>query len=98
PGSTTTLEALSNGVPVLALDGPEPTLTGAYRRAMLEASGLPELVAASPEDYVARALDLTADVAKLNDLRGRVRPGFEGGPNCDGAGFTRRVEAAFGEM
>lgn len=98
PGSTTTLEALSNGAPVLALDGPEPTLTGAYRRAMLEAAGLPDLVATSPEDYVARALALAADVPALDALRTRVRPGFEAGGNCDGAAFTRRVEAAFAEM
>ncbi len=93
PGSTTTLEALSNGVPVLSLDGPEPSLTGAYARAMLEASGLHELVASSPQDFVARALDLTADPARLDALRARVRPGFEGGGCCDAAGLARRLEA-----
>ena len=98
PGSTTTLEALSNGVPVLALDGEPPTLTGGYRRAMLEASGLPELIACSPDDFVARALDLAEDPARLDTLRARVRPGFEGGPICDGAAFTRRLESAFAAM
>ena len=98
PGSTTTLEALSNGVPVLALDGEPPTLTGGYRRAMLEASGLPELIACSPDDFVARALDLAEDPARLDTLRARVRPGFEAGPICDGAAFTRRLESAFAAM
>jgi predicted O-linked N-acetylglucosamine transferase (SPINDLY family) len=98
PGSTTTLEALSNGVPVLALDGPEPTLGGAYSRSMIEASGLTELVATSREDFLRRAVELTADLDALNALRARVRPGFESGGCCDGIGFTRRVEVAFGEM
>lgn len=98
PGSTTTLEALSNGVPVLALDGPAPTLAGAYARAILEASGLPELVADSPDDFVERALALTADAQRLDALRARVRPGFEAGGCCDEQAFTGRLEAAFGEM
>lgn len=98
PGSTTTLEALSNGVPVLSLDGPAPTLGGVYARSILEASGLSELIAQSPQDYVARAVELACDPAGLDALRARVRPGFEGGACCDGEGFTRRLEAAFGEM
>jgi protein O-GlcNAc transferase len=96
PGSTTTLDALSNGVPVLAK--PTPTSGGHCVRTILEAAGLPELIAESPEDFVARALDLTADFARLDALRARVGPGFEGGAIGDEVGFTRRVEAAFGAM
>ena len=96
PGSTTTLDALSNGVPVLAK--PTPTVGGDCVRAILQASSLPELIAESPEDFVARALDLTSDLKRLDALRARVRPGFDNGPCCDEAGFTHRVEAAFSEM
>jgi protein O-GlcNAc transferase len=96
PGSTTTLDALSNGVPVLSLATPGGC--GRYVRAILEACGVPELVAASPEDFVARATELAADPRRLDALRARVRPGFDAGPMSDEAGFTRRVEAAFGEM
>jgi predicted O-linked N-acetylglucosamine transferase (SPINDLY family) len=95
-GSTTTLEALSNGVPVLMMA--EPTFAGLYTRNILEASGLSELVTTSPEQFVAAALALAGDLARLDALRQRVRPGFEQGPVCDEVGFTRRVEAAFGEM
>ncbi len=96
PGSTTTLDALSNGVPVLAK--PTPNVGGACVRRILEASGLPELIAESSDDFVARALELTGDLARLDALRARVRPGFDNGPCCDEIGFTRGVEAAFGEM
>ena len=50
-GSTTTLEALSNGVPVLMMA--EPSFAGLYTRNILEVSGLGELVTASPEAFVA---------------------------------------------
>jgi predicted O-linked N-acetylglucosamine transferase (SPINDLY family) len=96
PGSTTTLDALSNGVPVLAK--PTPTSGGRCVRAILQASGLGDLVAASPEDYVALALALAGDVQRLDALRARVRSGFESGACCDETGFTRRVESAFCAM
>jgi protein O-GlcNAc transferase len=95
-GSTTTLEALSNGVPVLMMA--EPTFAGLYTRNILEASGLAELVTTSPEAFVETALALIGDLPRLDQLRLRVRPAFESGPICDEAGFTRRVEAAFCEM
>jgi predicted O-linked N-acetylglucosamine transferase (SPINDLY family) len=96
PGSTTTLDALSNGVPVLAK--PTPTSGGLCVRAILEACGLPELIASSAEDFVAQAIDLVLDTERLDALRARVRSGFDNGACADEAGFTRRVETAFGGM
>ena len=98
PGSTTTLDALANGVPVLTLAGAPLTVPGVYARSMVEAVGLPELATAGWDDYVQSAVDLTADLEALNRLRARVRPGFDDGPLRDEVGFTRRVEAAFREM
>jgi protein O-GlcNAc transferase len=96
PGSTTTLDALSNGVPVLGLD--RPTIAGHYTRSILSAAGLPELIASDADDFVARAIDLTKDAERLDALRARVRPGFEQGPLCDGLAYARRIEAAFAAM
>jgi protein O-GlcNAc transferase len=96
PGSTTTLDALSNGVPVLTKLTPGGC--GHYVRTIVEACGLPELIAASAEDFVARATDLASDYRRLDALRSRVRPGFDCGACSDEAGFTRRAETAFGEM
>jgi predicted O-linked N-acetylglucosamine transferase (SPINDLY family) len=98
PGSTTTLDALSNGVPVLVMAESAPSIGGFYARTILQAAGLPELVATGAKDFVARALDITADLGRLDALRARVRPGFDNGPCCDEAGFTRRVERIFGDM
>ena len=98
PGSTTSLEALSNGVPVLAMVGPEPNVGGFYARTLLKAVGLADLVATSPEDFVARGLALTEDIERLDRLRARVRPGFDNSAICDEAGFTRGLEQAFREM
>lgn len=98
PGSTTTLEALSNGVPVLAMTGQPMNLGGFYARTILRGAGLPELAVATPEDFVETALALAEDPAALDTLRARVRPGFDNGPIRDEAGFTRALEAAYVQM
>ncbi len=97
PGSTTTLDALSNGVPVLSMVG-DGNVGALYARSILQAVGLPELVTYTPDAFVDRALELASDAAALNALRLRVRAGFDASPICDEAGFTRTLEAAFGEM
>jgi predicted O-linked N-acetylglucosamine transferase (SPINDLY family) len=96
PGGTTTCDALAMGVPVLTLAGPD-----FYARigvVGLEAAGLPELVAADWDDYVARAIALTADAKALDALRARVRPGLEGGPLCDEAAFIGRLESTLRQL
>jgi predicted O-linked N-acetylglucosamine transferase (SPINDLY family) len=91
PGGTTTCDALANGVPVLTLEGPD-----FYARIGVQAVvavGARELVATSWDDYVAKAIALTADVDALAALRARIRPGFDASAYRDEAGFTRRLEA-----
>jgi len=60
--------------------------------------GLPELVAEGWDDYVQRALALTSDLAALDALRARVRPGFDASPYRDEVGFTRNLEGNFRQM
>ncbi len=98
PGSTTTLEALSNGVPVLAMVGDPPNVGGLYAQTILRAVGLDDLATTSPEAFVERALALAGDIDVLDQLRARVRPAFDASAFCDEAGFTRKLEAAYGEM
>ena len=96
PGGTTTSDAIAAGVPVLTLRGGD-----FYARiglACLEPLGLPELVAESWDDYVAKATRLTEDLVALNALRARVRVAFDASPARDEAGFTRTLENAFREM
>src|SRR5579875_1237894 len=75
PGGTTSLDALANGVPVLTQWGADY-----YARIgplMVLPCGLPELVARDWDDYIARALALTADFEALDALRVKTRAGFE---------------------
>lgn len=96
PGGTTSSEAVSNGVPLLTLRGPDfYSRIGTLR---LEPLGLHQLVAESWDDYVAKALALTADIPALDALRAEVRPRFEASPLRDEAGFTAILEDAFRQM
>ena len=96
PGGTTSSDAIANGVPVLTLRGRD--FYSCIGIVCVEPLGLHELVADSWDEYVARALDLTADVEALDQLRRRTRESFEGSLARDEAGFTRLLEAAFTEM
>jgi predicted O-linked N-acetylglucosamine transferase (SPINDLY family) len=96
PGGTTTVDAIANGTPVLVLKGED-----FYARTplpLLLPCGLGELVAESWDDYVQKALWITADVKALDALRARIRPAFDNSPYRDEAGFTRRLEADYRRM
>lgn len=96
PGGTTTVDAIANGTPVLVLKGDD-----FYARTplpLLLPCGLGELVADSWEDYVRRAVAMTADHRALDALRSRIRPAFDASPYRDEVGFTRRLEGFYRQM
>ena len=68
---TTASDALWAGLPVLTCDG--NTFAGRVAGSLLAAVGLPELVAASPEDYERKALALAGDPQRLTELRATLR-------------------------
>lgn len=70
-GGTTTMYALLMGVPLVTLVG--RTMPSRQTAAMLEWLGLGELVATTPEDYVARVVALAQDTSRLETLRGELR-------------------------
>ena len=92
-GSTTTLETLWMGVPVVTLAG--RLYFERHALATLEAVGLGDLVAASPEQYLDRAVALARDRDRLTELRSGLRQRMAAAPVCDGPGFTRALEAAY---
>jgi predicted O-linked N-acetylglucosamine transferase (SPINDLY family) len=96
PGGTTSCDALANGVPVLTQVGDD--FYGRIGVPAILPCGLPELVAEDWDDYVARALALTANVEALNALRTKTRAGFDASPYRDEAGFTRNLEGVFRQM
>ena len=89
-GRTTTLDALSAGVPVLALEGLR--MNDRVAPTTLRACGLETLIAKDRDDYIARAVGLASDLEGLHVLRGLVRSGFEASPYRDEAGFMHRFE------
>jgi predicted O-linked N-acetylglucosamine transferase (SPINDLY family) len=91
-GATTTCEALWMGVPVVSLRG--ATHASRMGWSLLSAAGLPELAAASPEEFVARAVSMASDVQRLAALRRELRGRFEASSLRDEAGFTRNFEQA----
>jgi len=65
---------------------------------LLNAVGHPEWIAESPEQYIALAERLAADLPKLAALRAGLRAHLAASPLCDRKAFAAKVEAAYREM
>jgi predicted O-linked N-acetylglucosamine transferase (SPINDLY family) len=95
-GHTTTMDALWMGVPVIALAG--RTAVGRGGLSLLTNVGLPELIARTPEDYVAIAVAWAGDLTRLAALRAGLRDRMAASPLMDGKQYAADVEAAFRRM
>jgi predicted O-linked N-acetylglucosamine transferase (SPINDLY family) len=95
-GTTTTCEALWMGVPVVTLRGDRHA--GRVGASLLTQVGLPDLIAASVEEYVEIAAALAGDAARLSDVRRSLRQRMAASPLCDGRAFARKIESAFRSM
>ncbi len=95
-GGTTTLDALWMGVPVIALPGERPASRSAA--GILACLGLHDWIAASPEDYVRRAVAHAGDSAQLALLRRTLRARLRASPLMDAAGFARDMGEALRRM
>jgi predicted O-linked N-acetylglucosamine transferase (SPINDLY family) len=93
---TTASDALWAGVPVLTRIG--RTFPGRVAASLLEAIGLPELIAKTPEEYEALAVGLASSPARLAGLRDRLAANRLARPLYDTALFARHLEAAFTMM
>ncbi|WP_244560644.1 tetratricopeptide repeat protein [Azospirillum oryzae] len=87
-GSTTTLETMWMGVPVVTLPG--ETFSSRHSLAFLTVAGVEGCIAADPADYVERAVTWATDPQRLEELRRTLRNRMATGPLCDG----NRVAAA----
>ena len=95
-GATTTCFSLWMGLPVVVLAG----TTHATRAdvSMLNNVGLPQLVASSGDEYIDIATRLTGDLARLAQLRARLRGMMTSSPTTDGRTCARNLESAFRDM
>lgn len=95
-GVTTTYESLSMGVPVVALEG--RTMVSRTSMSFLKRVGLDDLVASTPEDYVATAVRLANDTVRLLSLRTELRSRLHASPLCAAARTTTYIERAYRAM
>lgn len=95
-GGASTCDALWMGVPVVTLAGNRPfARSGA---SILTNLGLASLVATDPAGYIAAAIELARDRARLSQLRAELRPRMRASPLADAAQFARDFESALGAM
>jgi protein O-GlcNAc transferase len=92
-GATTSFEALWMGVPVVTLAGQR--FIDRVGVSLLTAIGETDLIAASLDDYVARAVALANDPARLIRLRAELRGRVLASPLCDAPAYARAMEALY---
>jgi predicted O-linked N-acetylglucosamine transferase (SPINDLY family) len=90
---TTASDALRMGVPVLTLPG--ASFASRVAASLLTALGLPELIAADVEAYVAIAARLAADRPAIEALKADLDKALRTSPAFDPAAFARALEGAF---
>ncbi len=96
-GGMTTLEALWMGVPVVTLAG--NTVVSRQTYSALANIGLADALAFPNVDaYVAGAVALANDTARLTALRAQIRPRMQASPLCQPELFTRDLEALYRRM
>ncbi|MBL8384830.1 MAG: glycosyltransferase [Burkholderiales bacterium] len=92
-GGTTTLHSLWMGLPVVALGGGQAFTSSSA--ATLHGVGCADLIAADPDDYVARAAALARDPERLAAFRASIRPRMQKSIVMDYDGFVRDLEDAY---
>lgn len=95
-GGNTIAESLWQGVPVVTLKGNR--FSSAYGAALLTGSGLAELVADTPEEYVRKAVELAGDAYRLRVYREHLRSWVKEFGFSDADRFTATVETAYQDM
>ena len=96
PGGTTSFEALWMGVPVLTRTGDR--FLSRVGETIMRNAGLPDWVAGDEDDYVERAIRLTADLDRLARLRHALRARVLASPLFDASRFARQFEDAMAGM
>lgn len=92
-GTTTTFDALWMGVPVVTLAGDRHA--GRVGKAILSRVGLSGLVARSKQEYIAIAVSLAGDSARIERIRTSMRGELAASPLCDGKRMARELEEVY---
>ena len=94
-GGVTTCDALSMGVPVIALAGDR--MIARQGAALLRAAGHAEWIAGTPDEYVAHAARVARSVA-AGEIREALFREFPDSPLCRAREFVAGLERAFAIM
>jgi len=99
-GTTTTVDSLFMGVPVISLckGGEESIHAHNVGRSLLSQVGLQDLAVDTEDEYVAKAVELASDEARRLALRQTLRSTVLASPLCNGAQHARALEDAFRGM
>lgn len=89
-GTTTTLEALWMGVPVITLSGDRHAAR--VGNSILSHIGLSELIAENTEEYIAICQNLASDFDRLRFFRKNIRNLLSKSSLCDDIGFAQKIE------
>jgi predicted O-linked N-acetylglucosamine transferase (SPINDLY family) len=99
-GTTTTVDSLLMGVPVVTLRTPPSDSIHAQNvsAGILTTLGLPDLIANSPDEYVHLASKLAANTERLVALRDNLRSDWGKSPMGDADRYRRNVEKMYQDM
>jgi predicted O-linked N-acetylglucosamine transferase (SPINDLY family) len=86
-------KALWMGLPILTYPG--DSFSNRMASSLLTDLKLPELIAASPEDYLGKAVELARSKEKLSDIHKKLAANRETSPLFDMARYTKHLEAAY---
>jgi protein O-GlcNAc transferase len=92
-GTNGTMEALNQGVPVVALEGLRACERSSHT--ILANAGLPELVAATSEAYIDLAFRLATDAGYMQSVRAAIDARLASSVLADGAAHARNLEDAY---
>ncbi len=95
-GGTMLFDALWMGVPALTLASRPPV--GRIGTSLMMNLGLPEWVTHDEEEYIARAIKVSGDLAQLADLRAQMRARMRNSPLMDEKGFAAAYISALRNM
>jgi predicted O-linked N-acetylglucosamine transferase (SPINDLY family) len=95
-GHTTTSDMLWAGLPVLTRRG--TNFASRVSESLLNAVGLPELVADDDRQFTDMAVDLASNASRLGDLRARLNAARPNAPLFDPEAFRLALEDGYGRM
>jgi predicted O-linked N-acetylglucosamine transferase (SPINDLY family) len=95
-GGMTTLDALWMGVPVVTCPG--QTISSRLAAASLAALGLGDFICRDLNQYISAAVAVANDLARLSDLRSRLRGSIAESGFGDAVRYSRAVENAYRDM